>query len=49
MDFIKELKGAIDARFIFPLFQALFLGIYVPLSFVLIFHFKGNKMQLLWN
>jgi hypothetical protein len=37
MDFIKELKGAINAQLNFPVFQTLFLGIYVPLSFGLIF------------
>jgi hypothetical protein len=33
MDFIKELKAAIDAQFNFPVFQTLFLGIYVPLFY----------------
>jgi hypothetical protein len=44
MDFIKELKAAIEAQFIFPVFQTLSLGIYVPFLFVLIFHFNDNKI-----
>jgi len=49
MDSINELKGAIDAQLNFLVFQTLFLGIYMTLSFVLIFHCNVNKMSLLWN
>jgi hypothetical protein len=46
MDFIKEQKAAILDQFNFPVFQTVFLGIYVPFPFVLIFIAMTIK---LWN